>query len=240
MFLRITGVLIFSCSFVFVRPSLAQNEAERRADFYRHEKRQKEYDLERKKGLPDFLKAQAEWEEQRKQDIKDHQKRKKAESPVEGGPEYKADRREKLKEYEEYLEAQKAYLKEKKSHEAKNASEQAKRDAWALEEYGLDQERPRFDVTKRNYNGGKGTSLGGSSPRGNMNFPPPPVFNDFGEGYIPPPPMDDFDAPPPPEAFPMPPPPFPPPPDGDFDNGFYPPPPPPPMPMPDSDFDDGM
>lgn len=244
MFVKVWAALLiglFLCKSPF---ALAQSEDERRAGFYKKQEENRQFDREREAGLKEYLKDQADWEEQRKKDTAADKKRKKQESPVEGGPEYKADRKERYQDYEEYETNRKAFVKEKKSHEAKNAREQAKRDAWALEEYGLDKERPRFDIAKRNMFGGKGgsSSSGGSSSfggGGGPSFPPPPAFDDFSDGYVPPPfpPAEPFE--PPPEGFP-PPPPMPMPggeqPGADFDGGYFPPPPPPPIPMPESGF----
>ncbi|HEY8272322.1 MAG TPA: hypothetical protein VIG33_15630 [Pseudobdellovibrionaceae bacterium] len=239
MFLRF---IIFFLISVFITPhSLAQSEEERRKGFYEHQKENKKFEQEREAGLKDYLKEQAEWEEQRKKDTLADKKNKKQETPAENSAEYRADRKGKYEDYEEYEKARKAYVKEKKSHEAKNAKEQAKREEWALEEYNLDKERPRFDIAKRNLLGGKsGGSPGGGSSGGigggAPNFPAPPAFDDFSDGYVPPPfpPPESFE--PSPESFPPPPPiPFPGEagPGGDFDGGYYPPPPPPPsMPMP--------
>ena len=237
MFLRVLSCLIFGATLWNASLSLAQSEEVRREGFYQHQRENQEWDLQRQRGLKDFLKEQDEWEEQKKKDLAADKKRKKVESPVEGGPEYKADQKEKLEDYEDYEASRKAYIKEKKTHEAKNAAEQAKRDAWAMEEYGLDRQRPRYDIAKRALYNGKGVASGSSGSTGGShgstggaNYPPPPpAFDDFGEGYIPPPPPpESFEAPPlPPESFPVPPAPFPANPGGDFDNGFYPPPPPP-------------
>jgi len=179
---------------------LAQSEAERREGFYEHLREQKEHDIERTKGLKEYLREEADWEEQRKHDAKADKSRKKAESPVEDGPEYKADLQKKYQDYEGYQAERRNYVKYKKSQEARNAKEQEQRDAWALEEYGLDKDLPRFDVAKRNLSGGKGSGggsfgsgggrFGGSgssdSGGGGMSFPPPPPIDDFGGGYVPP------------------------------------------------------
>jgi hypothetical protein len=236
MILRVLGVLLLG---VFVTShSLAQSEEERRQSFYEQQIANKQFDQEREAGLKEYLKEQTEWEEQRKKDIQADKKRKKAEAPTEDSPEYRADRKEKHEDELEYEKLRKAYVKEKKSHEAKNAKEQVKREEWALEEYGLDKERPRFDIAKRNLYGGKpggaktgalsGSTLPGTAP----SFPAPPAFDDFSDGYVPPPfpPAETFE--PPPEGFPPPPPiPFPGEQGGDFDGGYFPP-PPPPMPPP--------
>ncbi|WP_413291326.1 hypothetical protein [Bdellovibrio sp. HCB337] len=217
--------------------ALAQSEDERRKGFYKQQEEDKEFDREREAGLKQYLKEQAEWEEKRKKDTAADKNRKRQDSPQEGGPEYKADRKAKYEAYEKYESGRQVYVKEKKTHEAKNASEQAKRDAWALEEYGLDKERPRFDIAKRKMYGEKGGGASpGFSPGGSSapNFPPPPAFDDFSDGYVPPPfpPAEPFE--PPPEGFPPPPPPMPMPGEGgpDFDGGYFPP-PPPPIPMPE-------
>lgn len=239
MFLRVLGGLLIGFSVLSSSLSLAQSEDERRKGFYQKQKDDKEFDQEREAGLKAYLKEQAEWEEQRKKDIAADKNRKKQESPNEDSPEYKADRKEKLQDYEEYETHRKAYIKDKLAKEPKNLAEAKKREEWALEEYGLDKERPRFDIAKRNMYGGKGSGPVSSGSSGNFggssapSFPPPPAFDDFGgEGYVPPPfpPAESFDAPP--EGFPPPPPPVPfPEGGGDFDNGYFPP-PPPPMPAP--------
>lgn len=240
MLLRVLAGLLIGITVLNSSLSLAQSEDERRKGFYQKQKQDKEFEQEREAGLKQYLKEQADWEEQRHKDILADKKRKKEEAPLENGPEYKADRKAKYQDYEEYENSRRAFLKEKKTHEPKNASEAAKREAWAMEEYGLDQDRPRFDVAKRNRFGGKGgtsSSPGGYSGSPNTSapsFPPPPVFDDFGgEGYVPPPfpPAEPFEAPP--EGFPPPPPPMPFPEGGtDFDGGGYFPPPPPPIPAP--------
>lgn len=243
MFLRVLlGVLlrflgVFLLALFLLRPfsALAQSEEERRQGFYDHQEKNKAFDHEREAGLKAYLREQAEWEEQRKKDREADKTRRKQESPLEGGPEYKADRREKYNDYLEYEENRKAFLKEKKSHEAKNAKEQAKREAWALEEYGLDKERPRFDIAKRNMFGGKATGgasgSGGSGSGYSPNFPPSPAFDD--EGFVPPPFPQTEPFEPPPEGFP--PPPMPGDPGADFDGGYFPP-PPPPIPAPEDGF----
>src|SRR4051812_38379152 len=119
MFLRSLNLFLMVFCLAFATKALAQSEDSRRAGFYQHKKNQKEYDLEREKGLRDFLKEQADWEDQRKNDMKADKGRKITESPHEGGPEYKADRKEKLQDYEDFEVTRKAYVKEKKSHEAK-------------------------------------------------------------------------------------------------------------------------
>jgi len=231
------GISIFSGSL-----SLAQSEDERRKGFYQKQKEDHSYEQEREAGLKEYLKEQAEWEEQRKKDIAADKSRKRHESPLEGGADYKADRNKKYEDYEEYEVKRKGYIKEKLASEPKNKAEAKKREEWALEEYGLDKERPRFDIAKRNMYGGKG---GSSSPSGNFgsgsapSFPPAPAFDDFGgEGFVPPPfpPADSFE-PPMDGGFPPPPPPVPfPEGSNDFDNGDYFPPPPPPIPAPADGF----
>lgn len=238
MFLRVLGGLLIGLSICSSSLSLAQSEDERRKGFYQKQQQDKEFDQGREAGLKAYLKEQAEWEEQRKKDIAADKNRKKQESPHEDGAEYKADRKNKFEDYEEYEVQRKAYVKNKLAKEPKNLAEAKKREEWAMEEYGLDKERPRFDIAKRNMYGGKGSSTPSSSPSSGFSgsapsFPPAPAFDDFGgEGYVPPPfpPAESFEAPP--EGFPPPPPPVPFPEGGtDFDNGYFPP-PPPPMPAP--------
>lgn len=226
-------------------PAQAQSEAARYRDFLEHQEENRNYDREREAGLKDYLREQADWEEQRKKDRDADKSRKRQESPKENGPEYKADRKEKYEDYLEFEKNRKAYVKEKKAQEPRTAQEEKKRNAWALEEYGLDKERPRFDIAKRNIYGGRsgsGSAGGGFGPSsaGDANsgfapsFPaPPPPFDDFNDNFVPPPfpPADGFE--PPPEGF------VPPPPiqsetriDGEPGDFVPPPPPPPPIPAP--------
>ncbi len=242
MFLRTLGVFLIGV--LVSAHSLAQSEEARYRGFLLQQKADKEFDQEREAGLKDYLEDQADWEEQRKKDRQADKQRKVQEAPSVNSPDYRADLEEKYKEYEEHKRSRKAYAKEQKELEPKNTKEQEKRDEWALKEYGLDRERPRFDIAKRNLYGNKPgistpSSNSGSIHDGNSplpNFPPPPTFDDFSDGYVPPPfpPPESFE--PPPEGFPPPPPiPFPGEPGSDFDGGYFPP-PPPPMPMDGSSF----
>ncbi|RYZ82942.1 MAG: hypothetical protein EOP06_20840, partial [Proteobacteria bacterium] len=211
--------------------SFAVSEDERRDAFYRHQRMEEQRQLEREQGLRDFLKEESDWEDQRKRDTDADKKRKKTESPHEDGAAYKADRKEKLADFEDSEKIRKQYIANKKAQQAQNSVEQKKRDDFAMEEFGLDKVRPRFDVAKRHAKGfkaGPSANSGGSNSGGSSNggFPSMPSGNDFGEGFIPPPASNEnYD--PPPDSFPMPPPPMNfPAPTGEFDNGFYPPPPP--------------
>jgi hypothetical protein len=148
------------------------------------------------------------------------------------GPDALADAAAKKKQQKEYQEAKELFLKAK-IHEAKAL----KRDGNLPsedQELGLDQQRPRFDFTKRpDYGGplkygkidsGGSRSSSPSFPSGNS-FPPPPSFPNDSDN---PAAIDDFgDIPPPPPPMPFPNG------GGDFDDGMgsdFPPPPPPPFP----------
>lgn len=241
----VLAVLIAAGSFIPAKSFSQNKEAARRKSFYRHKEEARQADIERERGLREYLAEQAAWDEQRERDRKADQKRKKQEVPGEDSPEYKAEQRRRLAEYEELEAARKKFVQQKKLEEAKDSKEVAAREAWAMEEYGLDQQRPRFALDKRvlfgakpstnssHASGGSSSSFGGSGGSFNNNsnnnsyaepapysgfdgYVPPPPFPEGNDGYVPP---NDGFVPPPPPAFPG---------TGEFDGGFYPPPPPPP------------
>jgi hypothetical protein len=247
MFLKLLGAFLSLSIGLTVLPCFSEGgEAARRKGFYQHQAEERQADLERESGLRDFLAEQAAWDEQRQKDRKADQKRKKAEAPGEDSPEYKANLKERMADYEEQEAQREKFVKQKKAEAAKDAQELAARDAWAMEEQGLTEKRPRFDVAKRAlFGGGKSHASSASSGSrsssvpsttnygggGNPSYPEPQYNNEF-DNYVPPPPFPDQGGPgayfppptegyvPPPPAYPM----------GGEDTGvFYPPPPPPPQ-----------
>lgn len=216
------------------------SEKDRLTGFAEHQNKFKQFDKAREQGERAYLEEEEQWEHQKNRDLADYKKNKKAILMPEDGPEAQADAAAKKRYEKEQEEARKSYAENKVvieplDRQALNLPSEAR-------ELGLESDRPRYDYKKRALYGaspryGKvtpsyGSSSGSSSPSfsgSSSNFPPPPTFDDFGDGgYVPAPNMpDDFgDIPPPP---PPPPPPF-----GDDFGGFgsgtdFPPPPPPPV-----------
>ncbi|MGZ3772250.1 MAG: hypothetical protein ACXVCY_00150 [Pseudobdellovibrionaceae bacterium] len=222
------------------------SEKARLSGFNEHNKEQEQFDTARAKGERAHLEEEEQWENQKNRTLHEYKKTKKKAEISDDGPEAKADDAEKKKFAEAYSKNKQDYLKEKSKQE-KVVREDAHLPSEA-QELGLEVTRPRYNYRKRplygarqkygkmpgaSSNGSSGSSSGGSPYSGNSGstFPPPPTFDDFGDGgYIPAPNMpDDFgDVPPPPppssfgndfggsDSFPPPPPPPPPPFGGDF------------------------
>lgn len=222
------------------------SEKERLSGFAEHQSRNAQFDKARLQGERAYFEEEEQWENQKNRELSEYKKNKKQVAMSEDGPEAKADEAEKKRYELAQAEAKKQYILEK------GPDEQIDRQALHLpseaRELGIEGEGPRYDYRKRALYGARprygkaspsyGSSSGSSSPSfsgSSSNFPPPPTFDDFGEGgYVPAPNMpDDFgDVPPPP---PPPPPAF-----GDDFGGFgggtsdFPPPPPPPPSFEDS------
>lgn len=209
--------------------------------FREHQDGQKIFDRERQKSEGLWIEGLERWERQRLKARASHRSEAKQSSPAESGPEYRVHQASKVASAMEHEAARKNY---RRTQEAARLLRQNKPPVSDMEELGLTQTRPRYDVTKRAIYSGKGAgsasrpgssspSYGGSNslPGGGFVAPPPPAnFDEFPEppsdgGYVPPPPMGEEDIPPPPTFddgdFPPPPPPPPP------DFGDFPPPPPP-------------
>lgn len=231
----------FFITLVSASTSWAQtSEVERLSGFAQHQKNYEQFDKAREKGERAFLEEEEQWENQRKRDLQIYKREKKSQFVSEDGPEAKADALAK-KQYEIFIEKERKAYAERKSKQ-KEVRREAENLPSEMQELGLADNRPRYDYRKRSLygapskygklQGGSGSSGGGSFGGGSgssgTSFPPPPTFDDFGDGgYVPAPNMsDDFgDVPPPP---PPPPPGF-----GDDSGGFgsgefIPPPPPPP------------
>ncbi|MBC7742209.1 MAG: hypothetical protein H7061_08430 [Bdellovibrionaceae bacterium] len=220
----------------------ATHDLERLKSLKSERANKKIYENEREKGLGTFLEEQEKWDLLREKGVAEYRKRKKVESPQEGGPEYKADQLKKKIAEEKFEKSRRILVNTKQKVFSQNKDLISSLEA---DELGLDRKRPRYDLRKRGQNkwvknGASGRPSSGNSSSGPGYSPPPPapVFDDF-----PPPPISDFqNAPPMIDGFEEIPPPPPPPvyesfgnQPGGFDPGFseFPPPPPPP---PDFDF----
>lgn len=213
--------------------SEAANEQARRSQFYPDRDGKKIFDSEREKGLGLFLEEQEKWDLIREKGLAEHRRQKKIESPVEGGPEFLADQKEKKAEAAA-LDKARIITLETRAHFHTKAKQQGE-DKQELDELGLAQNRPRYEFRKR----GKNKWVKGEGKPSGTTGGAPPVFDDF------PPQPDYVPAPQPVEGFEdIPPPPMnydsangAPPYGGNIDSGFgdVPPPPPPPPPQ-DYDF----
>lgn len=236
----------FLLSFLFAAtlradPTPASWDEDRLSGFHSHEKAQVIHDRERAKGQTAYNEELEQWERQRNAAIAEHKRQRKATSPLEGGPEDRADLAEKKAYAKEAEEQRLEYVRIKNKMSA-----QRKRNVAITpeEELGLLEKRPRYEVSRRvlygastkvrslptaRSGGGSSPNYSGSVPGGTL--PPPPTFDDFGggggDGYIPPPVVPEYDemppVPPPPSGFE----------EGDFpaapEFNDFPPPPPPPM-----------
>lgn len=204
-------------------------DEDRLAGFAEHKAGDKVIGREREKGKTAYYEELERWERARKAALDQHKKQVKATSPVEGGPEYREQKRKVRAERDQAEKTRLEYVRQKNAVLSKKRSKIAVSEE---EELGLTEKRPRYDVTKRALFGAKPKygAAAGSTPSyggggfGGGNSPPPPPPEDFppGDAYIPPPPVPEYDG----SEFP-PPPPLPAP---SFEDGDFPPPPPPPPP----------
>ncbi len=216
------------------------SEKERLSGFAEHQLKQKRFEEARIKGERAYLEEEEQWEHEKNRNLQEYKTEKKKAVVNDLGPAAKADAAAKKAYEDEYELARRAYTKKRSDQQS------VVRDSKTLpseaQELGLNEERPRYDYSKRVLFGaqpkyGKSVSGGGvrgggsrgSISPGGTSFPPPPTFDDFGggdSGYVPAPTMpEDFGdiPPPPPPPLPM----------DDFGGGesmdFPPPPPPPPF-----------
>lgn len=245
-------LLLLSSFRVFADPVPPSWEEERLKGFHPHHQEQRLFDRERQKGERAYLEQQELWERERRAALEEHRKRNRKQTIRDDGPEYQEFLRKQAEQRRQAEEIRQSYSRKKAAVQSRQSRNLPVTPA---EELGLNQERPRFDVSKRVLYGAPskfatgGSSSGGgfsgrsadrnrfqSSGDGNPGFNP-------GEDF--PPPIQDGDILPPPTFddsmgdFPPPPPPmeydgeFPPPPVDleDFppppDFGDFPPPPPP-------------
>lgn len=229
------GLLIVLISTSLVSAQVLHPEVRRTRGFEEYKRQRKLLDVDRDKGLAAHLETVELEKREYQQALEAHRKQKKKDKPLEYTEAYtekKAERREEIAKAEKDLESFRA-----EKREERRQLQQAHLNK--MEELGLPEDRPRFDLDKRALYGattnfGKSKSLGGSggssSSGGGFSSPdyspPPSSFDEF-----PPPPSfpgeDNFDLPPPPPPPPMP-----------FDDGMgmnqapfdeFPPPPPPPV-----------
>lgn len=253
MFIRRMSLLrkisILTLPLVFHSQVFAQSEEViRRQGFAEHQKDAKQFDKARESGEQAYYEEQQIWELSKNRDLEEFKRQKKSVDMADDGPEAKKDALEKQEYEREYEKTRKAYAAqlEKKSNElAKQLGTLQSEET----EYGLNEDRPRFDYKKRQMFGGKpvykkgfgsssgssGGASGGFSPSsGGDSFPPPPSFDDFSNDGFPSPSGDDFSgeipAPVPVPSFED---------EGNFNENDFPPPPPPPPPLEGESIDFG-
>lgn len=161
--------------------------------FQQHIQQQEQLERQREAGIEAHKKKNADWEKLRIKAIEEEKERKRKQAVVlvEGGPEYKADLKEK-QNYDEELEAARRQYSAKKKSKAQPSHDSQ------LQELGLVPERERVPFALRVFNQQSssfgGSSFGGGSSSGGSDFssppppPPPPMMSDFTEPDIPPPP----------------------------------------------------
>ena len=233
-----TSVLLVGLFFASSAKAQEEHPEVKRTRGYEDYNRQKKLiEQERDRGLSLHLEKLEIEKREAAVALEEYRKIKRKEKPLEYTEAYQenlAERKKEKKITEEELEEFRADKKiEKRQLEQAHLNK--------MEELGLPEDRPRFDIKKRALYGatakfGKSNQLGGGSSGGGgsfdggggSNYTPPPA-NSFDE--FPPPPSfpgeDNFDLPPPPPPPPMP-----------FDDGGmgnaapfddFPPPPPPPV-----------
>lgn len=223
--------------------SEASYDQKRREHFNEDRLAKKIFSHEREKGLASFLEDQEKWDLIREKGLAEYRKQKQTRSPVEGGPEYLEDQKRKNienKKMERARELTVSIRDQILSKENPNSRTEEE-----MEELGLLQNRPRFDLRKRGKNhwikkGTMGENLNKSTSDSSGFSPPPPAFDDYPiqPDYIPAPieGFEEIPPPPPPpinfdgggmNGFPY---------NGNIDSGFGEPPPPPPPPPPFDDF----
>lgn len=204
---------------------------------YKNQKRKSE--MERDVGKEEHLKLVEEQNRQYQRDIEEYKRLKRTEKPLEETPAYQEQLELEKNHRRQYQASIREYEKEKRAEQ--KIIDRANLDP--MEELGLPENRPRFNVKNRPLYGapspygklpsGTGSSSGFSpptdAPPDRPTFMPPQGFDE----YVPPPSFsetDNFDLPPPP-PMPM---------ESDIippQDDFFPPPPPPPPPLePDDQF----
>jgi hypothetical protein len=212
-----------------LHPLCTQAQAEhpevRRTRGYPEYKRQKELlQKDREKGLELHLERLEIEKREYNQALEEYRKQKRKEKPLEATAAYQESIRDRYEDQRRYQEDLEDFRADKKIE--KKQLEQAHLDK--LEELGLPEDRPRFDIKKRTLYGAKSpfgkplpSSGSGGSSSGASNYNPPSAPADDNTNLYTPPPSNAFDEFPPSPSFPG-------------EDNFDLPPPPPPMP-----FDDG-
>lgn len=205
-------------------------ETQRLSEFNDFQKEKARFNLERERGLTDYLESIERHDLQRDRALSDYKKEKRNESPAEGGPEDMLDRAEKREYHYRWERAADLEL----ARRAKEAFEkkQARRILSEEEELDIYMKRPRFEHRKRALFGGTPKWMKDKKTGGADSFSPSTTPSD---NYVPATPPSDFYTPPPlpldSGSFDD----FPPPPPPNFDD-FPPPPPPPPPTLDDFGF----
>ncbi len=211
--LFMTMLSMFSYQLAFAQVEHPELERVRGFDDYKMQRQMN--DREREKGLALHLERIEMERREYEAALQEHRKVKRKEKPLESTPSYKENVRDRERDKQRRIAEQEEFIADKKVE--RRRLNQAKINK--LEELGLPEDRPRFDIKKR-------TLYGAASP---FDKAPPSTggggSNSFApsDGGFPMPPPAQFDEFPPPPTFP-----------GD-DNFDLPPPPPPPMP-----YDEGM
>lgn len=219
----------------------AAHDQIRRDDFARDRRQKRTFEADREKNKEEQVAADHKYEQEREAGLASYLKLKKQEAISESPAEKKIDDATKLKYEKKYDEAREEYVKIKKRFGLRPDTQ------FEMEEYGLDEDRPRYAQSDRLKSKwlGKSKNQNGSSDSGSNNFGregrhsfvpsnnnQPSSIDQYqpNNDYIPPPPETFEDIPPPPppiydsgQAMP-------------YDSGYGEPLPPPPPPMIDSDF----
>lgn len=219
-----------------------ETEIVRLGGFAEHQSSETKFERLRRRGETEYLEEAEQWEREKDRNLAEYKKQKAAgiKKQSEDGADAKVDTKAKQDWERDYDKSRQDYAKKQRSFDRTKHKELVTEN----EELDLTAQRPRYDYKKRALYGaplkyGKagsmprasGSSSGFSPPSpstapfgSNPNFPPP-QYDDFGDGYIPPPTLgdgfgDDLPPPPPPPVAPI----------EDFGNSdmMIPPPPPPP------------
>lgn len=167
----------------------------------------KVFEKERERGLGEFLEDQEKWDLVRERGLSEYRRDKKLyKSPVEGSLDYYEDRGKKRQADYSYEQSREVHARTRRRIEAQTRADLG---SLEVEELGLDEKLPRYDLRRRarnkwvsSGNRGSGTSFSGNNP-GFQNtpapaeFPPAPDFppapapyENYDEGAAPPPVYD--------------------------------------------------
>lgn len=208
----------------------AQAQESRLQAYKKHREVQDTMEREREKGLTAYLEEQEQWQRRRLMAIEEQKAHKKERAERRGSKAYKEYTEERLEDFKQDDEVLKEYTRAKKAIKADASPKLSE-----YVEYGLIEQRPRYNNKKRALYGAKpnykpGGNAEHSFSPGNIGSPSSPGFNSGAGAGGPMPPSgmpetsaSDFFEPP--QSLPP-----------TFDENDFPPPPPPPPPPP---FDDG-
>ncbi len=178
----------------------ANYDQNRRKQFNSDRAAKKIFSSEREKGLGSFLEEQEKWDLQREKGLREQRKLKRTKNLDEDSPEYRADLKQKENEKNKMETARRLMVR---TRDQVIVAKPSTLDAEEMEELGLLQNRPRFDLRKRGKNKWvKGQSASGAGkPSSGGSTAPPQAFDDFPvqPDYMPAPaPIDGFEEIPPP------------------------------------------